>query len=86
VRPHQEALLRLCAVPGMGIMAAQQIVAEIGSGAKAFPTPAQLSSGAGVCPGQPESAGTNRNRDYAKATLLAQLPGPMRASRGQNEE
>lgn len=66
VRPHQDAILRLCQVPGIRVVAAQQIVAEIGPDANAFPSSAQLSSWAGVCPGQQESAGDNRSSRCAK--------------------
>jgi transposase len=63
---HQEAILRLCQVPGIRVTAAQQIIAEIGPAAKTFPSAAQLSSWAGLCPGQEESAGTNRSGCCAK--------------------
>lgn len=62
----QEAILRLCQVPGIGVVAAQQIVAEIGPQAKTFPSAAQLSSWAGVCPGRQESAGANASGRCAK--------------------
>lgn len=66
VKPQQDAMLRLCQVPGIRAIAAQQILAEIGPDAKAFPSSAQLSSWAGVCPGQQESAGDNRSSRCAK--------------------
>jgi transposase len=66
VKPHQEAVLRLCQVPGIRVVAAQQILAEIGSDARAFPSSAQLSSWAGVCPGRHESAGDNHSSRCAK--------------------
>jgi len=61
MRPHQQAIARLAEVPGIRVIAAQQIVAEVGPQAAAFPTPAQLSSWAGSCPGREESAGDNRS-------------------------
>lgn len=66
VHRHQEALLRLCQVPGIRVVAAQQILAEVGSDAAAFSSPGQLSSWAGVCPGQQQSAGFNRSTRCAK--------------------
>jgi transposase len=66
VQPHQDAILRLCQVPGIRVIAAQQILAEIGPDAKAFPTSGQLSSWAGVCPGQQDSAGDNHSGRCAK--------------------
>ncbi len=66
LKPHQEAILRLCKVPGIRLVAAQQIVAEIGPDAQAFPSSAQLSSWAGVCPGRQESAGDNHSSRCAK--------------------
>ena len=53
---HQETVLRLAAVPGLGIDSAQQVIAEVGPQAAAFDTPQQLASWVGVCPGREESA------------------------------
>lgn len=54
---HQEAILRLAELPGVGVDSAQQILAELGPRAAAFPSAAQLASWVGVCPGRQESAG-----------------------------
>jgi transposase len=63
MRAHQDAVLRLAELPGLGIDSAQQIIAEIGPHAEAFPSAAQLASWVGVCPGRQESAGeSSRNR------------------------
>jgi transposase len=61
MRPHQQAVARLAEVPGIRVIAAQQIVAEVGPRAVAFPTGGQLSSWVGSCPGREESAGENRS-------------------------
>ena len=53
---HQEAVERLCAIPGVNVMAAEQAIAEVGPEAKAFPSPEQRASWIGVCPGREESA------------------------------
>jgi len=56
---HQAAIARLCAVPGISVTAAFQIVAEIGPEARTFATPAKLASWTGLCPGREESAGVS---------------------------
>jgi transposase len=56
---HQAAVQRLAEVPGFGVDSAQQIIAEVGAAAATFPSPKQLSSWVGACPGDEESAGVN---------------------------
>jgi transposase len=63
---YQEAVTRLIEVPGIGAEAAQEIVAEIGPKAAAFPSAEQLASWIGVCPGSNESAGQNHSGRSAK--------------------
>jgi transposase len=58
---HRESIQRLAKVPGIRVDAAQQIVAEVGADAAAFPSPGHLSSWAGACPGRQESAGVSRS-------------------------
>lgn len=58
---HQDAVTRLAAIAGLGADSAQQIVAEIGPQAAAFPCAAQLASWIGVCPGREESAGVSKS-------------------------
>ena len=57
--PHQGAVERLAEVPGLGVDSAQQVIAEVGPTAGTFPSPKQLSSWVGACPGAEESAGVN---------------------------
>ena len=57
--PHQAAVQRLAAVPGLGVDSAQQIIAEVGPTAATFPSPKHLASWVGACPGDEESAGVN---------------------------
>jgi transposase len=57
----QPALVRLVEIPGIRILAAQQILAETGPKAAAFPSAAQFASWIGACPGREESAGVNRS-------------------------
>jgi transposase len=56
---QQDAIERLCAVPGISLTAAFQIVAEIGPEARTFATPGKLASWTGLCPGREESAGVS---------------------------
>jgi transposase len=57
MKAHEASIVRLAELPGLGVDSAQQIIAEIGPRAAAFPTAAQLASWVGVCPGRQESAG-----------------------------
>ncbi len=59
IRPHQDTVQRLAEVPGLGVDSAQQIIAEVGPTAATFPSPKQLASWVGTCPGAEESAGIN---------------------------
>ncbi|HEU0139199.1 MAG TPA: IS110 family transposase [Bryobacteraceae bacterium] len=61
LRDYSEAVRRLAQIPGIRALAAQQIVAEAGPRAEAFPSPAQFSSWIGACPGREESAGENHS-------------------------
>jgi len=61
LQPYRDAVLRLAGIPGIGVNAAQQIIAETGPQASAFPTPGQFCSWMGSCPGRDESAGVNHS-------------------------
>jgi transposase len=61
LRPHQDAIERLAAVPGLGVDSAQQIIAEVGPTAGVFATAKRLASWVGACPGHDESAGVNHS-------------------------
>ena len=63
---QQAAIERLCAVPGISLTAAFQIVAEIGPQAKTFAAPGKLASWAGLCPGREESAGISVSNRCAR--------------------
>jgi len=69
MRAHEAAVTRLSAMPGIRVLAAQQIVAEAGPQASAFPTAARFSAWIGVCPGRNESAGENHSSRCAKGNL-----------------
>ena len=82
-----EIVERLCAVPGINVMAAYHILAEIGPEANAFPSARQLASWAGVCPGRNESAEVSRNNRCAKGnrfvrSLLAQIAHAATRTKG----
>ena len=66
MKPHQEAVIRLAEVPGLGIDSAQQIIAEVGVTAGTFPSAAELTSWVGTCPGKDESAEENHSSRSAK--------------------
>jgi transposase len=63
---HQPSVQRLAEVPGLGVDSAQQIIAEIGVTAAAFPSSKQLCSWVGACPGEEESAGVSRSHRSPK--------------------
>jgi transposase len=54
--PHQEVVIRLAEVPGLGIDSAQQVIAEVGVTAATFSSAAEFTSWVGTCPGREESA------------------------------
>jgi transposase len=58
---YEDAITRLAGVPGIQVIAAQQIVAEVGVTAATFPSGRHLSSWMGSCPGRQESAGENES-------------------------
>jgi len=70
LREHQEAVQRLVAVPGFGVDAAQQVIAEIGPTAATFASPQQLASWVGVCPGREESAGVSKSNRSPKGNRM----------------
>jgi transposase len=59
--PFSQAVDRLMTIPGVNRRAAEVIVAEIGTDMSRFPTAGHLSSWAGMCSGNHESAGKRRS-------------------------
>jgi transposase len=72
----EEAVKLLQTIPGIGQSVAQTVVAEIGARMGQFPSDAHLSSWAGMCPGNNESAGkrrsgkTTKGSPYLRAALV----------------
>jgi transposase len=67
----------LMTIPGVGLLAARMILAEIGRDMSRFPTAGHLVSWAGLCPGNNESAGKRRSSRLRKGapwlkTMLVQ--------------
>ena len=77
MRPFQPAIQRLMTIPGVGLLTAQNVLAEIGTDMSRFPTDQHLASWAAMCPGNRESAGkrqsgrTNHGNRWLR-TALAQ--------------
>jgi transposase len=59
--PYDPVRQRLKAIPGIGDIAANLILAEIGPTLDQFPSSAALASWAGLCPGNNQSAGKRRS-------------------------
>jgi transposase len=59
-------VLLLCTIPGVSVLAATTILAEIGRDMSRFPTAGHLVAWAGLCPGQNESAGRRKSSRLRK--------------------
>jgi hypothetical protein len=84
---HQDAVVRLAAVPGLGADSAQQIIAELGPQAATFPSPQELASWVGVCPGREESAEVSKSDESPKGNgtmrrVLNQAANSARKTKG----
>jgi transposase len=66
LHPFEEQVKELDAIAGVGEKSAQTIIAEIGTDMSVFPTDAHLSSWAGMCPGNNESAGKRKSGKLRK--------------------
>ena len=73
MKSHQDAVIRLAEVPGLGVDSAQQIIAEVGAQASTFPSAAELTSWVGTCPGKEESAEQNHSSRSAKGKYLRRV-------------
>jgi transposase len=81
------AVARLDAIPGIGPIAAQMILAEIGTDMSRFPTPAHLTSWARFAPGVSESAGRKKgNAGTGKGNrYLARVVGEAAVSAARTD-
>ena len=72
---YQEAADAIDAIPGIGRISAEQIIAEIGIDMSRFPDAGHLCNWAGICPGNNESAGKRKSgkTNYANKTLKSTL-------------
>jgi transposase len=68
MRPFDELIDRLDAIPGIGRVIAEVLLAEIGVDMTRFPTANHLASWAGMCPGHNESAGKKRSGKTRKGS------------------
>lgn len=75
--PVRELIARLGAIPGVGVLSATAILAEIGRDMSRFPTAGHLIAWAGLCPGHNESGGKRKSSRLRKGapwlkTMLVQ--------------
>jgi transposase len=63
--PYERQIARLDGIPGFGITAAQDLIAETGTDMNVFPAPGHLASWARQAPGVRESAGKRKGRNAA---------------------
>jgi transposase len=87
VRPDEETITHLDTIPGVGRSVAEALVAEIGTDVGRFPTAKHLTSWAGMCPGNHESAGKRRGGATRKGSpwlraLLVQAAHAAARTRG----
>jgi transposase len=68
LQAQEEAIQRLCTIPGVGRRSAEEILAEIGWDMTRFPSAHHLASWAGLCPGNQESAGKRKSGKTRKGS------------------
>jgi transposase len=66
VEPFRAAIALLTTIPGVSVLSAEIILAEIGRDMRRFPTAGHLISWAGLCPRNDESAGKRRSTRMRK--------------------
>jgi transposase len=66
--PWEEAVELLDSVPGIGRTLAEQLIAEVGTDMRRFPSEGHLASWAKVCPGTNESAGKRKSGTTGKGS------------------
>jgi transposase len=69
LQPYAAQLALLREIPGVDLTLAAIIIAELGVDMTVFHSPSQLSSWAGVCPGNNESAGKRKSSRVPKSNM-----------------
>ncbi|MDQ2949744.1 MAG: IS110 family transposase [Acidobacteriota bacterium] len=85
--PNIELVARLCTIPGVDMITAWTILAELGSDMSQFKTPKHAASWSGLCPGNHESAGkrlSNRTRKGNRWLRRALCQAAWAATRKNN--
>jgi transposase len=81
---HEGAVRNLCTIPGVSLIVATALIAELGLDMSVFPSAQQVASWAGVAPGSFESAGKKRGarvlkgRTWLKSLLCEAAWGAVR--------
>jgi transposase len=84
---HDQDLGNLDTIPGIGLTAAQIVIAETGGNMAQFVTPGHLASWIAVCPGMNESAGVNKSgRTRLGNSNLKRLLGIAATSRDPRQD
>jgi transposase len=87
LQEEEESLASLDSIPGVSRRTAEVLLAEVGTDLQRFPTAKHLASWAGVCPGNPESAGkrlsgrTRKGSPWLRQALVEAAHGAARSKR-----
>jgi transposase len=68
-RPFEDKVFSITEIPGVKQQAVENIIAEIGINMEQFPTEAHISSWAGICPGNNESAGKHKTGKTTRGSV-----------------
>ncbi len=86
-RADVEKLIRLCAMPGVDLITAWMLLAELGSDMRVFDSPRRGARWAGLCPGNNQSGGkrlSNRTRKGNRWLRRALCQGAWAATHKKN--
>jgi len=67
-RVNMQQVERLCSIPGVDMITAWTLLAELGTDMSVFESPKQAASWAGLCPGNHESGGKRLSNRTRKGT------------------